>query len=252
MNNPFYSQFGEDAFMAEIFEGKANGTCLEVGALDGIKDSITLHFEKKGWACILVEANPELAQKAKTNRRAQVFSCAAGRESGAVDFVIARGAEYLSTMMATEAQIARMVKDGATIERVTVPVRRIDDILQQAGIPSLDFATIDVEGAELEVLQGFDLNRWNPKVVVVEDNTGGRDIGVRRHLYSKGYRRFHYDGLNDWYAKKDDKRLVTAARSFADVRRRIRTRLYQGTISLLPANIQGKLVKWKRKWLKRF
>lgn len=236
--------------MAGIFEGKANGTCLEIGALDGIKDSITLHFEMKGWSCILVEANPELAEKAKINRRALVFSCAAGREPGTAEFVVAKGAEYLSTMMAAEDQIARMVKDGATIERVTVPVRRMDDILQQAGISGLDFATIDVEGAELEVLQGFDLNRWNPKIVVVEDNTGGRDIGVRRHLYSKGYRRFHCDGLNDWYAKKDDKSLITVARVFADIRWRIRTRLYQGTIGLLPANIQRKLIKWKRKWLK--
>src|SRR6266404_8553935 len=94
MSVQFYSQTGEDVVLSGIFEGKQCGTCLEVGALDGIKDSITLHFEKKGWSCILVEANPELAQRAKANRRARVFSCAAGRATGMTEFVIAKGAEY--------------------------------------------------------------------------------------------------------------------------------------------------------------
>jgi FkbM family methyltransferase len=249
MNDQFHSQSGEDAILAGIFEGKESGTCLEVGALDGIKDSITLYFEKKGWLCILVEANPGLADKAKANRRARVFSCAAGRESGTIEFVIARGAEYLSTMMPTEYQISRMLKDGATIERVNVPVMRVDDILQQADVSRLEFATIDVEGAELEVLQGFDLDRWKPRVLVLEDNPEDHDRRVQRHLGSRGYLCFYHDGLNNWYARKGDKSLLTPARRLRQCCRRIRGRLYVWTVGLLPPTLQGKLVKWKRKWL---
>ena len=222
---------------------------MEIGALDGVKDSITLHFEEQGWACILVEANPELAEKAKVNRRAQVFSCASGRHSGTVEFLIAQGAEYLSTMVATDQSISRMKNGGATVKRLNVPVMRVDDILQQAQLESLDFVTVDVEGAELEVLRGFDLRKWKPRVLMVENNSGGHDRSVRRYLQSKGYRCFLNDRLNDWYAAKDDRELLTPKRVLAQYRRRIRMRLYEWTVGLLPVRTQEKIVKWKRRWL---
>ena len=251
MNDQFHAQAGEDILLAEIFAGQSTGVCLEVGVLDGLQDSTTLHFERRGWSCILVEANPGLAAQAKNNRRAQVFACAAGRVAGMAEFVIAKGAEYLSTMLPTEAHLARMLRDGATIERVPVAVRRVDEILAEAGIARLDFATIDVEGAELEVLQGFDLARWQLRVLVVEDNSGGQDRRVRQHLAAQGYRCFLHAGLNDWYAAAGDARLLTPARRAADFRRQLRARLYAVTVGLLPVNSQRRLVSWKRKYLGR-
>ncbi len=170
MTTQFYAQDGEDVILATLFAGQENGTCLEVGALDGVRDSVTLHFEEKGWSCILIEANPELAAKAKTLRRARIFSCAAGKMSGTTDLVLARGADYLSTTNPTAQHIRRILQDGAEIEKIRVPMMRVDDALEEAGVSRLDFASIDVEGAELDVLKGFDLDRWRPKVLVIEDN----------------------------------------------------------------------------------
>lgn len=246
MNGRFYAQIGEDVILAEIFAGQTNGTCIEIGALDGVKDSITLHFEERGWSCILVEANPELAEKAKLNRKARVFSCAAGAETGAVEFVIARGAEYLSTMTPTPSHLARIASDGGTIEKVQVPMRRIDDLLTEAKVTHLDFATVDVEGAELEVLRGFDLDRWKPKVLVIENN----DRAVGSYLRNRGYHCFQRVGFNDWYCHKNDKSLLTAERLAAERRRKVRHGIYACTVGLLPIPIRMKIVNWKRKWLK--
>jgi len=249
MTSECHAQAGEDQRLAEIFAAQKTGVCLEVGALDGVKDSITLHFEKHGWTCILVEANPALAAQAKTKRQAQVFACAAGRSASTVQFVIAQGAEYLSTMLPTEMHLARMLRDGATIKRVQVAVRPVDDILQEAGIARLDFATIDVEGAELEVLLGFDLARWRPRVLVIEESSGGQDGRVRCDLGARGYRCFLHEGFNDWYAAAGDPQLLTPARCAAELRRQIRVRLYAATVGLLPSDVQRRLVGWKRKWL---
>jgi FkbM family methyltransferase len=41
-----------------------------------------------------------------------------------------------------------------TVGSVSVPVRRLDDVLRERGIDRVDVGKIDVEGAELEVLQG--------------------------------------------------------------------------------------------------
>ena len=73
-----------------------------------------------------------------------------------------------------------------------VSVRRLDSILQ-AHAPTLegvDIVSIDVEGWELEVLRGFSLERFRPKVTIVENvfeetyrnALGARDYELWRHV----------------------------------------------------------------------
>ena len=244
MTEEFHAQTGEDIILSGIFGRQKRGCCLEVGALDGILNSITLHFEELGWDCILIEANPELAAKAAILRKARVFPCAAGQASGTIEMVMARGADYLSTTNPTPAHLARIKEDGGTIERITVPVMRVDEALQSAGVSRLDFASIDVEGAELDVLRGFDLERWKPKVLVIEDN----DPKVRGYLCAQGYRCFLHEGFNDWYARSDDAELLTFRRRFAERKRLVRKILFAWTIGLLPVSFQTSIVRRKRKW----
>ena len=246
MTREFHAQADEDVILADIFQNQKTGTCLEVGALDGIQDSVTLHFEQRGWSCILIEANPELADKAKSARRASVFACAAGPVSGTVELILAKGAPYLSTTRPTNAHLARISNDGAIAEKIRVPMIRVDDALEKASVSHLDFASIDVEGAELDVLRGFDLERWKPRVLLIEDN----DPGVRPYLRAHGYHCFLHAGWNDWYARKDDRALLTPSRRSSEWRRRCRHRVYSCTIGLLPVRFQNALVRWKRKWLR--
>ena len=61
---------------------------------------------------------------------------------------------------------------GAEPERVIeVPVRTLDDVLIEARAPvEFELLSIDVEGHELEVLGGFDLARWRPRLILLEDH----------------------------------------------------------------------------------
>ena len=43
-----YSQFGEDAFIAQHFDPDYKGICIDIGATDGIGMSNTYHFEQHG------------------------------------------------------------------------------------------------------------------------------------------------------------------------------------------------------------
>ena len=47
------------------------------------------------------------------------------------------------------------------------------------------FAVVDTEGWELEVMKGFDLIRFNPKVVCLENFQG--KISYRQYMKAKGY-----------------------------------------------------------------
>jgi hypothetical protein len=72
----------------------------------------------------------------------------------------------------------------------------------------INFVTIDVEGHELHVLKGIDFSRWQPMILIIEDNSNFEDSTIRDYLYKFGYRRFMRTVVNDWYAQKTNRRLV--------------------------------------------
>jgi Methyltransferase FkbM domain len=92
---------------------------------------------------------------------------------------------------------ARMAP-GASPERViNVPIRTLDSILAEAGTPhGFDFLSIDVEGHEIEVLRGFDIARWRPRLILLEDHVA--DLSRHRYLAAAGYRiirRYENNGM---------------------------------------------------------
>ncbi len=84
-----------------------------------------------------------------------------------------------------------------------MPTRTLDDILAEAGAPSpLDFVSIDVETHELDVLHGFDLARWRPRLLLIEDHV--TSLATHRYLTRAGYRLIRRTGLNGWYVPQAD------------------------------------------------
>lgn len=205
----YYSQFQEDRILARIFGGTYTGTCVEIGANDGIHGSTTYFFEKKGWKCILVEPNPTLAARLRSFRTGQVFECAASSETGMAVLQLAEGdglAHAVSTIESGDEAANTLRKHGATVRPVQVTTKRLDEILEESGVDEIDFMSIDVEGHELEVLKGLSIARWQPGIMILEDNSRFRDNRVRDYLRDHGYVRFRRSGVNDWYARTDDVR----------------------------------------------
>lgn len=157
------------AVVSEIF-GDFVGHACEVGANDGVFGSMTLGLEKSGWTVLCVEANPECAESGRKFRR-QWMSVAAGAvDSDAHPFsIFSEGAVAPGdSALGTESRY-RLGSPPQAKRTFTVPVRRLDRILEEAGFPRLDLLMVDVEGWEPEVLAGINLFRWNPRVIVLED-----------------------------------------------------------------------------------
>lgn len=230
----YYSQFGEDRILAEFFRGKRAGTCVEVGANDGITGSNSYYFEKVGWTCVLVEPNLDLCVQIRANRSALLFACAASDSEGTAVLQVAEGAEFahaISTLEAGGDAARRINAAGFTARPVDVPLRRLDDILVEAGIKApVDFVTIDVEGHEMSVLAGFSIPRWTPTVLIIEDNSGFTDRRISSHLEQFGYVPFLRTGVNDWYAHKDNREFVRRSRQLAYALTGVATRGRNGSL----------------------
>lgn len=210
--NIYYSQFDEDKILSKIFKTVKKGICVEVGANDGINDSTTYHFERKGWQCVLIEPNPDLCKSIRSVRKAQLFECAASDKNGEVYLNVAEGkgrAHGVSTICNDQKAIEFIESFGFKIKSVKINIRTLDDMLNELQrISKIDFITIDVEGNELNVLKGFDLNKWKPTILIIEDNSYYKDDTIVRYLKSEGYIRFRRTGVNDWYSHKSNKDFI--------------------------------------------
>ncbi|TVQ28266.1 MAG: FkbM family methyltransferase [Spirochaetaceae bacterium] len=206
-----YAQFGEDRLLHRLI-GESDGVYVEVGGNNGIEASNSYYFEKLGRRCILVEPIPYMVEQIRGNRACVVVEAAADEQSGTAEFVIARGGETLSTLD-NENRFRSRVDEHPDQERITVRTARLDQILEETGLVAgrdhIDLLSIDVEGNELRALRGLSVAIWRPRVIILEDNSFGRDHSVRDHLAQAGYTRFKVTGVNHWYCDATDARLNT-------------------------------------------
>ena len=153
----YYSQLGEDQHIyKKYFSGVRNGTFLEMGALDGVLYSNTKMFEDVlGWSGVLIEPIPDAFARLQKNRPGcKLFQAAVSAHEGTLD-IYSHGA-VSSVKENTTHGFFNGWHAGRNIPVLSVPSRRLDSILHEAGIKRIDFWSLDVEGSELDVLQTMD------------------------------------------------------------------------------------------------
>jgi FkbM family methyltransferase len=186
----YYSQNGEDALLHRMFPGKTDGVFVEVGCIDGLKFSNTYVFEQLGWTGVCIEAHQGYIDALRRNRpRSQVFACAVGpRDAGEVTFH-ANAWGSLSTVDAGREDHFRdrYPEYFEGFEAQSVPMQRIDTILERAGVGAIDILSLDIEGYEIEALKGMTFERFRPRVMVVEFDTPEGKAALDQRLLPVGY-----------------------------------------------------------------
>lgn len=140
-----------------------------MGAMDGIHLSNTLFFERAaGWKGLLIEADPvQYAGLAKNRRDSICVHAAVCGRFQTVHYHSASMVGGIFEFMAEEFK-ERFHKNLTVDMLPAVPCVPLMFILDKFGIGSIDMWSLDVEGAELEVLQTVDFSRLDVKVLVVE------------------------------------------------------------------------------------
>jgi FkbM family methyltransferase len=178
------------------FFGNRRGYFVEVGANEPRERSQTWHLEQAGWTGVLIEPQPALAAKLRAARSAQVFAVACSSPDDAGKTLPLHVAGPLSAL-----DRERMAPGANPETVIDVPVRTLDSVLEEAGSPpGFDFLSIDVEGHEIEVLRGFDIARWHPRLILLEDHVG--DLSKHRFLTAAGYRIIRRYENNGWYVPR--------------------------------------------------
>jgi FkbM family methyltransferase len=187
-------------------QGKQQGVFLEIGSTDGIDLNNTFCLEKVfSWSGICVEPNPDFFKKLCANRTSTTFPYCFYKESGQiVEFIPDNVYGTISEFSSTDHHASRrekFVSESGTIKVITA---RPEDILNLYDFPEIfDFLSLDVEGAELDILECFNLSKWHPALACIEHNyVADKRLAIFELLSSYGYQRIECQ-WDDWYYNLD-------------------------------------------------
>ena len=207
-----WAQNGEDIVLLRAFAGMDRGTYIDVGANLPDFGSITKAFYDRGWRGLLVEASPAFAEQLRKDRPGDIVEeVAASAEPGTLTLH-----EIADTGLSTTKEDigAHHARDGREVVERKVPAVPVSQLIDRHGLTEIHFMTVDVEGAEADVIAGLDLERHRPWVLVVEatypnsiEQTHGTWEPV---LTAAGYRFCQFDGLSRFYVAEEHADLAEA------------------------------------------
>lgn len=206
LDDRFYSQHGEDIVAWKtLCDSFGPRYFVEVGMIDGLRFSNTLALERRGWRGLCVEAHPDYVGLVRHNRpNSTVIHAAASDQSAqAMPFYADPRGDLSSLVARDEEEMKRRFGHWFHgYQRVEVPVRTLDEMLEEANAPEdIELVSIDIEGGELAALRGMDLDRWRPRVLILEADDAEARAQLDDYLLPRGYHFARPVGVNAVYTR---------------------------------------------------
>lgn len=191
--------------IADILQGYFppghQGTFLEVGAAHPTMISVSFPFRSLGWNIISVEPNPEFIANFKEMNLPILEYAACAEDKGPTTFKISPNSVSCSALEIKDNYKGFMGWTDESYRTVDVQAYKLDTILQKhhPELNSIDILLIDTEGWELEVLQGFSLEKFNPKVVCLENYSDSSYYCL--YMGQKGYKLVRKEAQDEFYIR---------------------------------------------------
>ena len=161
---------------------------MECGALDGVRASNTLFFERyRNWTGLLIEADPtSFKQLLKVGRNAFSSNVCLSptNKTGRLDFIPSSSAGGLSdTMESAHYKLIKSKNNQKQPPKITVQCFPLYSMLLAVGRTHIDYFSLDVEGAELEILRTIPFEKVTIDILTIEYFVYGDPAATSRKLY---------------------------------------------------------------------
>jgi len=163
-----WSHGAEEWIVRAHFADRRGGVFLDVGSADPREGSNTYFLESAlGWTGVAIDAQAEYADAYRTHRpNTQFYSFfVSDRSDDTAVLFVDRDRPGSSS---SDRGFTETYSPDGDIEERHVPTITLNDLLPRAGIEAIDFVSMDIELAEPQALAGFDLPRYRPALVCVE------------------------------------------------------------------------------------
>jgi FkbM family methyltransferase len=174
-----YSSAGEDMIVRHLLGTAAGRGCyVDIGAGHPTIGSNTYHFYRIGWRGVTIEPQPDLVLAHRRVRPKDIaVSCAVASSGGTRTLLVPKEGSTMAGFA------PRYGAAGADV--LEVPVRPLREILTEVApditTEPITFLSVDVESAEMEVLQSNDWHSFRPTVVCVEAGADPSEVETLLH-----------------------------------------------------------------------
>jgi FkbM family methyltransferase len=197
------SRYGEEWIIRDYFNDQRDGVFVDVGANHHQRESNSYYLETKlGWRGIAVEPQTKFAADYARHRPKTIF----------VPLFVSDKSDHVVTMYVPGNDLIASTdksfvehEGGKDAKEVRVKTATLDDILTRHGIDQIDFLSVDVELHEPEVLRGFSIDRFRPRLACVESHAPVRQQ-ILDHFAAHDYavlgKYLRADPENLWFAPR--------------------------------------------------
>ena len=157
----------EDTAVLDYFKNKKNGFYVDVGCHHPICINNTYLLYKQNWSGIIIDVSQFSIDLFNYMRPQDLnYNCAISNKNKIVKLFYQKEFSQLSTIKSIQ---AKNVFQG-NIKEKDIQAFSLDEILNRDKYKNtkIDFLNIDVEGADLEVLEGLSFDRFKPELICLE------------------------------------------------------------------------------------
>jgi len=204
------SQLRQDLFVLSEMGFKQNGFFVEFGATNGVELSNTHLLENKfNWNGVLAEPAKLWHSLLKRNRSVAIETDCVWRSTGETLLFNEVNDERHSGELSTIDSFSNVDNHREARKSVSnkyeVKTISLKDMLKKHNAPKqIDYLSIDTEGSEFEILNSFDFDEYDIKVITCEHNYTPMREKIYTLLSKNGYKRkfSEYSMFDDWYVKR--------------------------------------------------
>lgn len=204
----------EDAVIYELFNKASDidrkGFYVDIGAYKPKEYSLSYVFYQKGWRGINVEPAPGSKAIFDLERPGDVnLECAVSNKDGHSNLIIFENSQENTIEESSADEYAKFF-NKSPLSSVLVQTRTLAGILDEYNTRQeiIDFLSVDVEGAELKVLESNNWDKYKSKIIAVEqlEVASLEDLAnseIYKFLKSKNYEFFSKTPCTVFYYNKE-------------------------------------------------
>lgn len=194
----YHSQNYQDYNLeTNVFKGFKNGFYVDVGANDGIEINNTLYFNlNNNWTGINIEPIEEVYNKLTKNRKNDInLNCAVANIDGYMKFYKNTGYTSMLSGLVDTYEIRHLHRlyyensqTNSKTEIIDVETKKLETIFDIYNVKHIHYLTIDVEGAEFDVIKSINFDKVFIDVIGFENNYADTSINIKEYLNKKNYK----------------------------------------------------------------
>lgn len=204
----------------KYFGYPSKGFFVEVGAFDGESFSNTSCLADHGWRGIYVEpikSHYNACLNRHKNNDVYVVQCSIGVQEGEIDIYVG------GPLTTSDPEQVQRYSEIDWAQHVPFSMGRceqlkLDSLLEHFEVElGFDILGVDVEGRENDVFDSFDLEKWKPKMMIVELEDEHESFqkyqehvavhkSLRDKIHSHGYIEIYKDHINTIFVREEFKK----------------------------------------------